>query len=214
MRLRTALNLRRVRRHSLPRTEVKPMSLTQITPPAAEPVSLAELKAFLKVDGTDEDALIGSVATAARAHLETLTAKAFVTQGWRIRRDAWAPHGRLTFPIGPVRSLDAVTVTGSAGEVSLPLDPFRLDGDGLPPRLSWTPSAVPQPSVPLAGIAIDVTAGYGAPDDVPPPLRQAVRLLAAHWFENRTLVTLGHEVAVMPRTVDALIAPFLVRRAA
>ncbi|MCA0316758.1 MAG: head-tail connector protein [Proteobacteria bacterium] len=190
------------------------MSLTLISPPEAEPLPLADLKAFLKVDGAGEDALIGSIATAARAHLEALTAKAFVTQGWRIRRDAWAAHGRMTFPIGPVASLDAVTVTRVAGEVSLPLDLFRLDGDGLPPRLSWTPSAVPMPAVPMAGIAIDVTAGYGGPGDVPAPLVQAVRLLAAHWYENRTLVTVGHEVAVMPRTVEALIAPFLVRRVA
>jgi uncharacterized phiE125 gp8 family phage protein len=190
------------------------MSLILTTPPAAEPVSLAELKAFLKVDGTEEDALIGSIAAAARAHLEALTAKAFVTQGWRIRRDAWAMHGRLTFPIGPVRSLDAVTVTRATGEVILPLDQFRLDGDGLPPRLSWTPSLVPAPAVPMAGIAIDITAGYGAADDVPAPLKQAVRMLAAHWFENRALVGAGRDAAVMPRTVEALIAPFLVRRAA
>jgi uncharacterized phiE125 gp8 family phage protein len=190
------------------------MSLILTIPPAAEPVALAELKAFLKVDGTDEDALIGQVATAARAHLEALTAKAFVTQGWRIRRDAWPIHGRLSFPIGPIASLDGVSVTTATGELSLSLDQFRLDGEGLPPRLSWTPSVVATPAVPMAGIAIDITAGYGAPAAVPAPLKQAVRLLTAHWFENRMLVSIGHEVAVMPRTVEALIAPFLVRRAA
>lgn len=190
------------------------MSLILTQPPAAEPLPLADLKAFLKVDGAEEDSLLASIATAARAHLEALTAKAFVTQGWRIVRDAWPAHGRMTFPIGPVASLDAVTVTGAAGPVVLPLDLFGLDGQGLPPRLAWTPGSVPAPAVRMSGIAVDVTAGYGGPEDVPAPLVQAVRLLTAHWFENRSLVTIGHEVAVMPRTVEALIAPFIARRAA
>jgi uncharacterized phiE125 gp8 family phage protein len=68
--------------------------------------------------------------------------------------------------------------------------------------------------VPLAGIAIDVIAGFGAPAAVPPALVQAVRLLAAYWFDNRSLVTVGHEVAVMPRMVADLVAPFVARRLA
>ena len=36
------------------------------------------------------------------------------------------------------------------------------------------------------------TVGYGdAAGDVPEPLRQAIRLLVAHWYENRGLVALG-----------------------
>lgn len=190
------------------------MSMTLTRPPVAEPVALADLKAFLKVVGSEEDGLIGSIAAAARAHLEALTARAFVTQGWRILRDAWPAHGRLTLPIGPVASLDAVTVTAAGGAAAVPPALFALDGSALPPRLAFAPGAVPQPAVRAAGIAIDITAGYGGPQDVPPPLAQAVRLLTAHWFENRALVAVGHEVAVVPRTVEALVAPFIARRVA
>jgi uncharacterized phiE125 gp8 family phage protein len=190
------------------------MSLILTQPPAAEPLALADLKAFLKVEGPEEDGLIQSVAAAARAHLEALTGRAFVTQGWRIRRDAWPPAGRMALPIGPIASLDAVTVETAAGTVSVPLARFRLDGAALPPRLGWQPGSLPVPGLPLAGIAIDVTAGFGAPDAVPPALVQAVRLLAAYWFDNRSLVTVGHEVAVMPRMVADLVAPFVARRLA
>ncbi len=190
------------------------MSLILTSPPAAEPLSLAELKAFLRVDGTEEDGLIGSVASAARAHLEALTRRAFVTQGWRILRDAWPPTGFLALPLGPVRSLDAVTVTTAEGAVAVPTDRFRLDGTAVPPRLAWRVGEVPQPAPRLAGIALDVTAGFGPPEDVPPPLLQALRLLAAYWFENRSLVSVGHEVAVMPRMVQDLVAPFVTRRVA
>ena len=63
----------------------------------------------------------------------------------------------------------------------------------------------------IAGIEIDVTCGYGnEPDDVPEPLRQAILHLVAHWYENRGLVAAGAEVAVLPHSVSALIAPYQV----
>ncbi len=54
-----------------------------------------------------------------------------------------------------------------------------------------------------------MAAGYGdAATDVPEPLRQAIRLLTAHWYDNRGLAAIGHETAVLPQTVAALIAPY------
>ena len=49
-----------------------------------------------------------------------------------------------------------------------------------------------------------------APTDVPEPLRQAIRLLVAHWYENRGLIAVGQSVAVLPATVAALLAPYRV----
>ena len=44
--------------------------------------------------------------------------------------------------------------------------------------------------------------------DVPEPLRQAIRLLVAHWYENRGLVAAGSQTAMLPSTVAALVAPY------
>jgi len=63
----------------------------------------------------------------------------------------------------------------------------------------------------LAGIEVDVAVGYGdAPGDVPQPLRQAIKLLVAHWYENRGLIALGQPVAVLPASAAALLAPYRV----
>jgi uncharacterized phiE125 gp8 family phage protein len=49
--------------------------------------------------------------------------------------------------------------------------------------------------------------GFGdAGSDVPPPLMQALRMLLAHWYDNRGLIAIGASIAVMPPSVNALIA--------
>src|SRR5690349_12950644 len=65
------------------------MGLTLITPPMVEPVSLAELKEFLRLDGSDtsQDSTIQSLALAARMHSEAYTKKRFITQSWRLLMD-------------------------------------------------------------------------------------------------------------------------------
>ena len=77
-----------------------------------------------------------------------------------------------------------------------------LDADDLHPPANRQKMA--------AGIALDVTVGYGDTAlDVPEPLRQAMRLLIAHWYENRGLVVTGAmSLAALPATVAALIAPY------
>ena len=57
---------------------------------------------------------------------------------------------------------------------------------------AFAPWALPAPGRPAPGIELDVMVGYGdAAVDVPEPLRQAIRLLIAHWYENRGLVSGG-----------------------
>lgn len=190
------------------------MSVKVITPPAAEPVPFGDLKLFLKVDDTAEDSLIASLAEAARLHLEALTGRTFVTQGLRIIRDAWPPSGLISLPVAPVISLDAVRVMTATGSQAVATTSFRLDGQGQRARIALVGPDVPRPLVPLAGIEIDVTAGYGPPAALPAPLAHAIRLTVAHWFENRTPVVIGHDTVVLPATVSALLAPFMTRRMA
>ena len=53
--------------------------------------------------------------------------------------------------------------------------------------------------------AIAVTAGFGlAAADVPEPLRQAILILVAHWFEHRG----NSNPPPLPLTLDALICPW------
>lgn len=83
------------------------MSAYLVTAPAAEPLSLADAKAFLRVEHGDDDAIIASLIVAARNHIEALTRCVLITQTWRLVLDRWPDGGRIVPRIGPVRSVVA-----------------------------------------------------------------------------------------------------------
>ena len=54
-----------------------------------------------------------------------------------------------------------------------------------------------------------LTAGYGdEASDVPAPIRHAIKLLVAHWFEQREPVVLGSAPQEVPGTVAGLLLPY------
>lgn len=188
------------------------MSAILLTPPAAEPLSLADARDFLRVAHDDDDDAIAALIAAARLHIEAHTRRALITQNWRLVRDCWPASGTLTLLPAPVRALEAVrllAVDGAAQE--LDLGALVLDASAAPARLRFARDALAQPARPFAGIEIDIEAGYGAAaTDVPAPLRHAIRLLVAHWYENRALVKASGEVAAIPASVLSLAAPYRV----
>lgn len=188
------------------------MSSMLITPPSAEPVALAEMKAFLRVEHDADDDVIAALTTGARTLVEARTRRALMTQGWRLTRDVWPAGGVLPLLPAPVAALLAVRVyrvDGGADLIDTSL--FVLDTAAVPAVLTYARGALPAPGRPRGGIELDIEAGYGDdPEDVPEPLRQAIRLLTAHWYENRALVAASGEVASVPMSVAALLAPYRV----
>jgi len=175
--------------------------------PAAEPLTLADLKAWLRLDGSDEDDLLASVLSAARLAVEEAAGQPLVTQDWRLVLDAWPPDGILTLPLAPVQAVTAMRVRDATGGATvLPANAWLLDAAGDPPRLALSGSP-PVPGRRLGGIEVDLTAGYGPPAAVPEPLRMAVRLTAARLFEHRGDGP-DETGAAVPPVAAALIAPF------
>ena len=186
------------------------MSAILLTAPAVEPVTLDEARAFLRVEHNDDDELIAALVAGSRIHVEAQTRRALITQSWRLARDNWPDDGRLRVVPAPLRALTAARVydfNGNAQDVDLQAFVPDLGASVL----AVAPWAVPAPGRIVAGIELDVTVGYGdAALDVPEPLRQAIRLLTAHWYENRGLVAAGvtTQTGVLPQTVAALLAPY------
>jgi uncharacterized phiE125 gp8 family phage protein len=170
--------------------------------PALEPIPLAEMKLHLRVGDDAEDALIGAFIAAARVAVETDIRRVMITQNWRAIVDGW-PRDGVVLPILPALSLDAVHGLDSAGvATTLPSEASAFDAaDGSVRLIQPLPGSV--------RYEIDFTAGYGATAaDVPQPLRQAIRLLVTHWYENRAAVVIGDAITHLPLGCRELVAPY------
>jgi uncharacterized phiE125 gp8 family phage protein len=183
--------------------------------PAVELVSLAEAKAHLRIDGTAEDTLIGSLIVTSRLHLETALSLSLVTQGWSWFFDAWPRGAVVKLPLRPVQSIAAVRLYDEAGDATtLDPDTYLLDGTSAPARFVRQGALVwPKPGRIANGIEIAFTAGYGdAAADTPEPIRHAILLLVAHWHEHRSPLEVGPLAQPPPDMVEKLLKPYRAMR--
>jgi uncharacterized phiE125 gp8 family phage protein len=187
------------------------MALVLTSGPAVEPITLAEAKAHLRLDGTAEDTLVGSLIVTSRLHVEAALGLALITQGWSWFIDDWPPGRELPLPLRPVESVTAVRLYAADESLqTVSPDTYLLDGVGPPARLvrrnnvSW-----PKPTRVANGIEIAFVAGYGdAAANVPAPVRQAILLLIAHWYEHREPVEIGAASVPVPPMVSDLLQPY------
>lgn len=184
--------------------------LTLTGAPAVEPVTLTDVKAHLRIDSDHEDVLINSLMLTSRLHLESSLAIAMITQSWRLVVDAWPKSGQLDIPLAPLQSVTSVRVKPATGAAQLvPASSYLVDVTSRPPRIIWNKGALPKPGVAAAGIEIEFTAGFGAgASSVPAPLRHAILMLVAHWYEHRDPVEIGSSRTRVPEAVSDLVKPF------
>lgn len=184
------------------------------TEPAVEPVSAQDLDTQLRGDGVLESVdsdLLESLIVAAREYVELFTRRALVNQTWTLYLDNWPSRpsslgwwdgvregslsmgysDHLELPTGPLRSVTSIkTFHLDNTEEVFASSNYFLDLNSNPGRVVLNPGAVwPTATRSLNSIEVVYVAGYGeAATDVPAPLRLAVKMLAAHWYENREYV--------------------------
>jgi hypothetical protein len=121
------------------------MPLQLITPAAEEPVSLAEAKRHLRVESADDDALIGSLISAARQSAETLTGRQFVTARWKLVLDSFPGPSLMGVPAGLPFSLPGHAILLPKCPVQCSI-PWHASADSYASSISNSACAVPSPS--------------------------------------------------------------------
>jgi len=179
--------------------------------PTALPVTLTEIKSHLRVDHSDEDAMIMLYARAATQTLDGYTGtlgRAIVTQTWRQDFNDW-PDYRLRLPLAPVSAISSITYydTNNASQ-TLSSANYTLLEDDLGPAAVWASTAT-LPSVYDRADAIRVTfvAGYGAASAVPQDIKAAICLMIANLYEHREPVVIGQTVNETA-AAKSLLAPY------
>ncbi|MGV6872549.1 head-tail connector protein [Pseudochelatococcus sp. B33] len=146
-------------------------------------VSVAEVKAQLRVTHDREDSLIAGYIAAAYDYLAG-------EDGWlggycplQQEFEAHFPGGRRSFelPLRPVRAVDVLSVTGVPQHIVL---------DGRLFTKIEAPSIVGLASNARA-VTVRFRAGHDIPADVPAGIRKAILLLAADQYQNREASALG-----------------------
>jgi uncharacterized phiE125 gp8 family phage protein len=187
------------------------MALVMTAAPAAEPISLAEAKAHLRIDADDEDALLTSLIAAARMFVERTLSLALITESWSLYLDGWPRSGTIALPLHPVQTVTAVRIYDpDDAPTVVDSDTYSVDVLSDPGRLVVSAgSGQLAPARLLNAFEIAFTAGFGdAPEDVPEPIRHAVKLLVTHWYEHREPVVLGQLPQEVPATVAGLLLPY------
>lgn len=191
------------------------MSLSLVTAPAEEPLTVAEAKLHVKA-GDDEDDLIDTLITAARELAESYTHRFFVTQTWDERlRDFPSWQDAIAVPGPPLQSVTSVTYVDPGGATqtwspSLYLVDNPQGAHARPGRLEPVFGQIyPVTRRQLNAVTIRFVAGYGAASAVPGGLKAAMKLLIGNWWRNREAGQIIRGSAdVLPFGVEALLWPF------
>ena len=180
--------------------------------PSEEPVSIEEAKAHLRVDIEDDDNLILNLITAARKKAETVLKRSLITQTLIYYPDEWPDDDYIELPLPPLQSVTSVVYTDYAGTATtltqntdyvadIKKDPGRVVLDY---GMTWPTTTLDVTSP----IAITYIAGYGTPEDVPMPIKQAILILVSDYYENRESYIVGQTPSHI-KTVEALLGPYI-----
>ena len=200
-------------------------ALRVIQPPTTEPVTTDLARKHCRIDADYDDDLLAMYVTSAREWAEQYLNRAIFTQKLQFAI-TWAPpptatplvpQSLIVFPLNwpplvkrpielpraPCVSVEQIT-WGALGNMQV-ADPedYDLNLAVEPGYVAVKPQLLPR--IPQQSMIIDYTAGYddSDPDAVPMPIRIAIMMGTAHYYENR-----GDVTAEMPPAFYRLLDPY------
>lgn len=161
-----------------------------VTAAESEPLTLSEAKrqCYIRADDDSKDDELADYIAAARQYIEENEGGnvQIVTATYQLKLDGF-PRGAgcIELPRPPLQSVDSISYLNGDGDTqSLTEDTdYVVDVAAFPGQIglaygkTW-PTTRPQ----LNAVTIQFVAGWTS---VPPALKQAMRLLVGHFFENR-----------------------------
>lgn len=195
---------------------VKYRSLTKIVLPDVQPITLLEAKQHLRVDITEDDALIERLIEVATDYAETYCDMTFMMCKYRMKLDAFPYTVRLP---RPPANAGLLKVAGGSVEIKyqpsscdqelVALDPthYKYDYDTKPGCIyfgcsgGWPSNA----NMGANAVEIDWWAGFGpSPSDVPSKIKHGILMLIGQYYERR-LASMELTTSEVPFGVRSLL---------
>lgn len=201
-----------------------------VTPPAGEPLALEDVKAWARIDGSDDDKLLWNLVSAARTAAEEFLRRSLLSQTWKLTLDLANGSGggpwwdgvregaigelygelprTIPLPKGPVTAISSVATYNSANVSSI-FDPSNYRTDSSGDRLILNSGAIwPSAIRPLAGCEITYVAGYGSTSShIPQPIRTGMLIHVASLYEQRGMC---EDAMALPAGSKQLYGPYRV----
>lgn len=158
------------------------------TEPADQPVSLEEVKLFLRVDGDGDDTLITALIKAATIQAEKYTGRFFVERsvtasfsGADVTRCERYPF--LKVRRAPLQSITSFQVEVDSSLEDVPSTSYQLKQSSGYARILII-EYVTGDDVPFPLVVVGVV-GYGKAKAVPEDIKDGIKMLIAFYYENR-----------------------------
>ncbi len=190
------------------------MGLNITVEPVLEPITTAEAKTHLRVDLSDEDEYIDTLIVTSRQFAENHTRRQLITATWQLTLDWFPCVIELRRP--PIQSVTSITYVDTDGDTqTLDSSLYRVDVTGVTGCItpafgeSW-----PSTRAITSAVTVTYVAGYGdAGSDVPAAFKHAIKLLLAHYHENREESISGTIITTIPVAAARLLDHYRIMEA-
>ena len=168
-------------------------SIVQTIPPAAPPVTIDVVRQHLRIDNTDEDALLALMIDAAGRHVQEYQWSQLCTATFQQNEDRFGGWtSRIQLRRNPVVAGSVSIIYMDTGGNLVTLSPtlYRVDTNSRPARLTPEYAQVwPLTRGLIDDVRITFQAGWG-PDSttVPTDTQMAILMLVGHWYWHRECV--------------------------
>ncbi len=161
--------------------------LVRTVAPAAEPLTLLEVRDFLRIAHDDDDARISDLIITARSLAEQWLRRSLLTQTWKLIFEDYMAD-RIALPMGPVQSVTSVQTRTLAGDIT------AINASSY--ALSAASDALISASTLYADrIEVVYVCGYGSASQLPKPLKMGLlEHVAAMYDGNMQLAPIPEHV--------------------
>lgn len=153
---------------------------SRVTPPAAEPVSLSDLKSHLSIFHSDDDARLATLISGAVSDLDGFDGRlgrALVSQDWVQAFEEWT--GRFVLPMPDISTATITYQDENDATQTVAADQYEIIETHRGAEVVFK-DVFQEPSTyddALAPISVTFTAGYGGASDVPQDIKIAIWLM-------------------------------------
>jgi len=179
------------------------------TAPTTTAISLAEAKAFLRVDSDydDDNAYITSLIGVATNVVEQFTRRRLITQTYNIYYDEFPPY--MDLQVGNVASVTHVKYYDTNNTLqTLDTSEYDVDIRVKPGRIYQAEDGnFPDTYERANSVEVEFVVGSAA-SDVEDAIKQAMYIVIGRYYENRQDVVMGTQVNELPLMVEHLLTPY------